>query len=75
MNRTKDKGELIEWMVYEIDQAASKKVPLQIEGTYYRSSGDWHPPLLKEKETYMEDYVGDDAGKIVEIIFNKVKYD
>lgn len=64
------------WILEEAKDAVINGLPVKINGIpygYHNLSTLDEILLLKEEETYMKDYVGDDSGKIVEIAFDTVK--
>lgn len=60
------------WVMEEVQRALARGISVRIEGicsmeAVNASSG------AQEEVTYMEDYIGDDSGKIIEISFSRVK--
>lgn len=74
MRRYKGKREDISWVFNEINQAKMAGLSVMIDGIYCNSLEDVdHMLLIREEESYMKDYMGDDKGKIIGIAFDKVK--
>lgn len=74
MRRYKGKREDISWVFSEINQAKMAGLSVMIDGIYCNSLEDVdHILLIREEESYMKDYMGDDKGKIIGIAFDKVK--
>lgn len=68
------KKEEINWVFNEISQAKSAGLSVMINGIYCNSLEDAdHMLLIREEESYMKDYMGDEKGKIIGIAFDKVK--
>ncbi|MEG1458922.1 MAG: hypothetical protein RR056_02555 [Acetivibrio sp.] len=63
----------INWVLEEMQSALEKGILVQVDGRYYNGYNSGRFPVLEEEETYMEDYLEDDKGKIIEIIFDRVK--
>lgn len=70
----KERPEEIDWVFSEISQAKRRGLFVIIDGIYCESLEQVdHILLIREEESYMKDYVGDDKGKIIGIAFDKVK--
>lgn len=68
------KREDISWVFSEINQAKKAGLAVMINGIYCNSPEEVENMLLiREEESYMKDYMGDDKGKIIGIAFDKVK--
>lgn len=65
-------SEKLSWVLEEIEQAALKGISSKVDGVYYDISNPPKLPKLREEESYMEEFIGDDTGKIVEITFHKI---
>lgn len=72
MDRKDESGKL-SWVLNEIEQAAQKGISSKVDGIYYDVSNPPKLPRLREEESYMEEFIGDDTGKIIEIIFHKIR--
>ncbi len=67
-------AEEINWIVDEISQAKEEGLFVVINGIYCESLEEVdHMLLIREEESYMKDYVGDENGNIIGIAFDKVK--
>ena len=74
MMRNSNEREEIKWIFTEFNQAKSRGLFVMIDGTYCNSQEEVdHLLLIREEESYMEDYMGDDKGNIIGIAFDKVK--
>lgn len=62
----------IRWIMEEIQRAIVKGISVRVDGSYSISSIEPRGGV-QEDVTYMEDYIGDDSGKIIEISFSRVK--
>lgn len=71
-----DSGELKEKMVAWILAEASKwtlcGVEVKIDGQFYSGKTSEIVEHVREDNYYMEDYVSDDNGKIVQVEFNRL---
>ncbi len=66
--------EEINWIFTEINQAKNNGLLVMINGIYCNSKEEVDTMLLvREEESYMKDYMGDDKGKIIGIAFDRVK--
>ncbi len=64
----------INWIFTEINQAKRNGLLVMIDGIYCNSQEEVNDMLLiREEESYMKDYMGDDKGKIIGIAFDRVK--
>lgn len=62
----------IRWIMEEIQRAIVRGISVRVDGVCSieamgAASG------VQEDVTYMEDYIGDDSGKIIEISFSRVR--
>ena len=72
--RTSNEREEIKWIFTEFNQAKSRGLSVMINGIYCNSQEDVdHLLLVREKESYMKDYMGDEKGNIIGIAFDRVK--
>lgn len=70
----KERPTEIDWIVSEISHARSRGLFVMIDGIYCENQEQAdHMLLIKEEESYMQDYMGDDKGNIIGIAFDKVK--
>lgn len=64
----------IKWVLQEIKKARAQGIEVAIDGVYLKDQEQAGSLLMvHEEETFMEDYIGDDKGKIVGIAFDKIK--
>lgn len=56
----------------EIYSSILHGITVQVNGVSYNKNNLEQMPVLKETENYMRDYIGDEKGKIKEIVFNKI---
>lgn len=62
------------WVLEEIKQAREHGIQVTIDGIYCDSLEEEESLLVvREEETFMQDYIGDDNGKIIGIAFDKIK--
>lgn len=62
------------WVLEEIKQARAKGIEVMIDGVYCNNLEEEESLLVvREEETFMKDYIGDDNGKIIGIAFDKIK--
>lgn len=74
MKILEEKKEDINWIFTEINQAKRNGLFVMINGNYCDSLEEVDNMLLiREEESYMKDYMGDDKGKIIGIAFDRVK--
>ena len=74
MMRISNEREEIKWIFTEINQAKSRGLSVMINGIYCNNQEEIDNLLLiREEESYMEDYVGDDKGNIIGIAFDRIK--
>lgn len=74
MLESTEKIEEINWIFAEVNQAKRNGLFVMIDGIYCNSPEEVGSMLLiREEESYMKDYMGDDKGKIIGIAFDKVK--
>ena len=74
MMRNSNEREEIKWIFTEFNQAKSRGLFVMINGIYCNSQEEAnHLLLVREEESYMEDYMGDDKGNIIGIAFDRVK--
>ena len=66
-----DKGEM-GWILEEIQRAIVRGISVRIDGICSIESREG-ACSVQEEVTYMEYYIGDDSGKIIEISFSRVK--
>ncbi len=57
----------------EVREACICGIPIQVEGSYYDICNLQEIPMLREEETYMKDYIGDEKGHIIEIILDRIR--
>ena len=70
----KSKAKEIDWIVREITDAREDGLFVVINGVYCENMEEVDNMLLiREEETYMKDYVGDEKGTIIGIAFDKIK--
>lgn len=58
----------------EIYSSILHGITVQVNGISYNKNNLEQMPVLKETENYMRDYIGDEKGKIKEIVFNKINH-
>lgn len=58
----------------EIYSSILHGITVQVNGISYNKNNLEQIPVLKETENYMRDYIGDEKGKIKEIVFNKINH-
>lgn len=64
----------IKWVLQEIKKARAQGMQVIIDGVYCKSLEEEKSLLvIREEETFMQDYIGDDKGNIVGIAFDKIK--
>lgn len=69
-----ERPEEINWVYREVSQAKNKGLLVMIDGICCESLEEAdHMLLIREEESYMKDYMGDDKGKIIGIAFDRVK--
>lgn len=74
MRKSVGTKENIDWVVMEISQARTNGLRVMIDGIYCDSAEEVNRMLLiREEESYMKDYMGDEKGKIIGIAFDKIK--
>lgn len=62
----------IKWIMEEIRRAIAGGISVRVDGICSIEAVG-APSELQEEITYMEDYIGDDSGKIIEISFSRVR--
>lgn len=73
-NKFKGKTKEIDWVIKEINGARENGLFVMIDGVYCENMEEVDNMLLvREEETYMKDYVGDEKGTIIGIAFDKIK--
>ena len=74
MIESMEKREEINWIFTEVNQAKRNGLFVMIDGIYCNNPEEvGNMLLIREEESYMKDYMGDDKGKIIGIAFDKVK--
>lgn len=66
------KTDEIHWVMEEIRRAIVRGISVRVDGVCSIEAMG-HFSEVHEDVTYMEDYIGDDNGRIVEISFSRVK--
>lgn len=62
------------WIAEEIELAHRQGIPASINGVLYGSEADTSIPVMLEQGTYMEDFVNDECGNIVQINFDRIRH-
>ncbi|MSS62898.1 hypothetical protein [Velocimicrobium porci] len=64
----------IKWILQEIKKARAQGMEVMIDGIYCKNPEEEKTLLVvREEETFMQDYIGDDNGNIIGIAFDKIK--
>lgn len=66
------KEEKVQWIMEEIQRAIVRGISVRIDGICSIESVK-NIAAVEEEITYMEDYIGDEEGRIIEISFSRVK--
>lgn len=60
------------WVLEEIQRAIVRGISVRVDGICSLESVE-NTSRVHEEVTYMEDYIGDEEGRIIEISFSRVK--
>lgn len=76
MNRDKELTAAVSesWIAEELEQANRQGIPASINGVLYDGKRGVPPPLMFEQGSYMEDFVNDESGNIIQINFDRVRH-
>lgn len=71
-----DSGEMIDrtiaWILAEASRWSLCGVEVKIDGVFYTGKNSEIIEHVREDNYYMEDYISDDHGKIVQVEFNRL---
>lgn len=73
-NETQTPAPLQRWITEELELASKQGIPAAVNGILYNSRENSSLPILLEHETYMEDFINDDYGNIVQINFDRIRH-
>lgn len=62
------------WITEEIELANRQGIPASVNGIPYDGTEETSLPLLLEQGSYMEDFVNDERGNIIQINFDRVRH-
>lgn len=62
------------WMLHELEQAGKTGIPIIVNGEAYSGSPERNILTIREGVTYMEDYIADTEGRIVQINFEQIRH-
>lgn len=62
------------WIHDEIRRAEDSGIPTSVNGVPYHSSDSGSPPVFAENDVYMEDFINDDDGRIVQVNFEQIRH-
>lgn len=66
------KEEMVSWILAEAFKWTLYGVEVKIDGQFYSGKTSEIVEHVRENNYYMEDYVSDDNGKIVQVEFNRL---
>ena len=61
------------WIHDEIKRAANSGIPTSVNGVPYDYSNPGIPPVFAENGVYMEDFINDEHGRIVQVNFEHIR--
>ena len=62
------------WMLHELEQAGKTGIPIIVNGETYSGSAERKIITVCEGTTYMEDYIADTEGRIIQINFDQIRH-
>lgn len=62
------------WITEEMELASKQGIPASINGICYNSWEGSSIPILLEQGFYMEDFINDDYGNIVQVNFDRIRH-
>ena len=62
------------WLLHELEQSGKTGIPVIVNGEAYSGSAKRNILTVQEGATYMEDYIADTEGRIVQISFDQIRH-
>lgn len=62
------------WMLHELEQAGKTGIPIIVNGETYSGPAKRNILTVCEGTTYMEDYIADTEGRIIQINFDQIRH-
>lgn len=72
MTQKRERIEQTAWILAEASKWSFYGVEVKIDGMFYTGESSEVIDHVREDNYYMEDYVSDDKGKIVQVEFNRL---